>query len=138
MGPGMTQTAPTILQHTPGMGQPSILQQNPAAYPNSLPPTSIMPPFATQQQKPAPSAVSQPSQNGIIHLKGGATAVGAQNGSAQPSGEQQQQTQEKEDTKDEQNTTTAESATKETLANTKEKTPMCLINELARYNKVYY
>jgi hypothetical protein len=37
-------------------------------------------------------------------------------------------------------TTSANSAntTTTTLANTKEKTPMCLVNELARFNKVKY
>ena len=32
--------------------------------------------------------------------------------------------------------TTEEQSSTNNLANTKEKTPMCLINELARYNKV--
>lgn len=34
-------------------------------------------------------------------------------------------------------TPTEEQNSENNLANTKEKTPMCLINELARYNKVY-
>ncbi|XP_052096654.1 double-stranded RNA-binding protein Staufen homolog isoform X3 [Mytilus californianus] len=138
MGPGMTQQTPTILQHNPGLNQPTILQQNPAAqYPTSLPPTSVMPPYQTTQhntvpQKPTPPPVSQPNQNGIIHLKGGA-AVAAQNGTTLPSGEQQQQNQEEEEGKEDIQTETSET---ESLANTKEKTPMCLINELARYNKI--
>ncbi|VDI45735.1 double-stranded RNA-binding protein Staufen [Mytilus galloprovincialis] len=138
IGPGMTQQTPTILQHNPGLNQPTILQQNPAAqYPTSLPPTSVMPPYQTTQhnivpQKPTPPPVSQPNQNGIIHLKGGA-AVAAQNGTTLPSGEQQQQNLEDEEGKEDIQT---ESSETESLANTKEKTPMCLINELARYNKI--
>ena len=136
MGPGITQQTPTILQHNTAMTQPTILQ-NPAQFANTLPPTSVMPPYQTTQhstipQKPTPPPVSQANQNGIIHLKGGTAAVAAQNGLTLPGGEQQQQNQEKDEKKEEEKAETSN----ETLANTKEKTPMCLINELARYNKV--
>lgn len=137
MGPGMTQQTPTILQHNPVMNQPTILQQNPAQYQSTLPPTSVMPPYQTTQhhtiiQKPTPPPVSQTNQNGILHLKGG-TAVVAQNGTSLPSSEQQQQSQDKTEDQEDDN---KENSSNETLANTKEKTPMCLINELARYNKI--
>lgn len=131
-GAMMPQQPPTILQHTAGMPQPTVIQQGTVAYANSIPPTSIMPPYQTTPlQKPAPPPVSQ---NGIIHLKGGA-AVAAQNGTTVPSSEQQQQQTTPEENQEE-NTESTSSPTNEALANTKEKTPMCLINELARYNKI--
>lgn len=137
MGHGMTQQVPTILQHTHGMNQPTILQQNTVHFQTSLPPTSIMPPYQTTQHntvppKPTNPIVSQPNQNGIIHLKG-AAAVAAQNGTTLPVTEHKQQTLETEDRKEKEEN---DNSLTETLANTKEKTPMCLINELARYNKI--
>ncbi|VDI61774.1 Hypothetical predicted protein [Mytilus galloprovincialis] len=118
IGPGMTQP-------NTGMNHPTILKQRPAA------PVAVISPLRKKKHHTVPEKlisplVSPPNQNGFVHMKGG-SAVATKNRTPLPSGEQQQQNVVKGKGNDEIKT--------ESLANTTEKTPKCLINETALNNK---
>lgn len=117
--PNMLPTNPIIHNSYQNNTQSVIggLQQNTGRQ-SSIPTNSIV--TSMNQTHPPPQLTNQ---NGIMTPSGDAAAVGNQN-QAQ-TGDQQQDHQ-----------TEQQKSNETALANTKEKTPMCLINELARYNKV--
>ena len=132
--------------------------------PNSLPSNQMMPPsstFPTQNMvggihQMAPVNRAQPTvpmsnQNGAVGVSVGTAKQAPPTTAGEPQklkqegqGGQQngQQGTTQQTTSVEQTSTasptepTSPADQQQTLANTKEKTPMCLINELARYNKV--
>ncbi|KAJ8321651.1 hypothetical protein KUTeg_000122 [Tegillarca granosa] len=119
--PNMIPTNPII--HTTNSYQNNTqsviggLQQNTVRQ-SGIPTNQIV--TSMTQTHPPPQLTNQ---NGIMTPSGDAAAVGNQNQAH--TGDQQQDHQ-----------TEQQKSTETALANTKEKTPMCLINELARYNKV--
>lgn len=119
--PNMIPTNPII--HTTNSYQNNTqsviggLQQNTVRQ-SGIPTNQIV--TSMTQTHPPPQLTNQ---NGIMTPSGDAAAVGNQNQAH--TGDQQQDHQ-----------TEQQKSTETALANTKEKTPMCLINELARYNKI--
>jgi len=97
----------------------------PQALVGGLQQKSILTSGMSTNQMPLNVATSSQSvnQNGSASLIGSTVA-----NSVTPAGDHTQQPTQQQQLHD--------TATEQTLTNTKEKTPMCLINELARYNKV--
>nr|CAH7764588.1 unnamed protein product [Callosobruchus chinensis] len=86
--------------------------------------TTSIPQQPTQQQPPQPK--QQPQMQQVYHYENAPLAPVEPD---QHSADQQHQ---------QPNTNTLSNQPNATLANIKEKTPMCLVNELARYNKVQH
>ncbi|XP_078332855.1 double-stranded RNA-binding protein Staufen homolog isoform X2 [Crassostrea virginica] len=129
-----------------------IVQKSPVT--STLPNSPLMPAtnFPTMHQIPSaagthpavvnPTAVPLTNQNGSIGLPVGqippnglvqqTTAASINNPATSP----KQPTSSTSATATSPDSTTEEQSSTNNLANTKEKTPMCLINELARYNKI--
>jgi len=105
-----------ILQHSPSTQGKTI----------SGPVPSILPVSAenTTQQSTNP----QPSQSAVMNGQ-----VGGENKLKTPN-----TSDNTEDEKNEENDSASNASETQSLANTKEKTPMCLINELARFNKMHH
>ncbi|VEN64007.1 unnamed protein product [Callosobruchus maculatus] len=117
MGPPPNQRTP-MLMSMPATGVLVSMSTGP-----TLITTTSIPQQPTQQQPPQPK--QQPQIQQVYHYENAAIPVEPDQ---HPADQQHQQP----------NTNTLSNQPNATLANIKEKTPMCLVNELARYNKVQH
>jgi len=95
---------------------PQQLLQAAGPVPHQMPPPQQMPAPQPHQQPQAIHAAVVATGNGVVPINGAGSVV-----------KQEQAAVASSNTEDTSN-----------LANTKEKTPMCLVNELARYNKIQH
>ena len=129
-GPAIAQAGPGAAPQAIVPNQPHITIQQPMPVrptPGVLQPAPVPAVGVPAQMAPQPTAILQPP---VPHAVATATASAVSASPVAPSCVETTNA-----TGGDPQAATAE-ATIQNLANTKEKTPMCLINELARYNKV--
>ncbi|KAJ9592174.1 hypothetical protein L9F63_001290, partial [Diploptera punctata] len=122
--PQQTQQRPILMGMQPQAGAPGVLTM-----PTNMPTASVVAAAAPMAQH-----TSSNKNGGVSGIASPLLGVTANDGeqAATPGHQRQQQP-----TNTQLNGTTA-STTNSNLANTKEKTPMCLVNELARFNKIQH
>lgn len=130
MGPPPNQRAAPIMMSMPATGV--LVSMSPGPGPALITTTSI-----PQQPQAQPKPLQQPQ---VYHFEALATQP-PQNAPSNETEHQQQvphlTNQEQQMSQHSPNTNTS-STSNPPLANIKEKTPMCLVNELARYNKIQH